>query len=283
VGDKLTTEEEVVAELRDGMTIGIGGWGSRRKPMSLVRAILRSPVRDLIVVSWGGPDVGLLCAYGKVRKVVYGFVTLDSVPLEPHFRRARETGAIEAMELDEGMFYMGLQAAAWRLPFLPTRAGLGSDVMRVNPRIATVRSPYQDGEELIAMPALELDLALVHLNAADSRGNGQVLGPDPYFDDLFLAAAKRRFLSCERVVATEDFLRFGPPQTLRVSRLLVDGVVEAPHGAHFTSCAPDYDRDETFQRRYVSAAGSPEAWARFKSRYLDVEESDYQAAVRAAS
>src|SRR3990172_2377756 len=106
------------------MTIGVGGWGSRRKPMSLVRAICRSGLKDLTVVSYGGPDVGLLCAAGKVRKVVFGFVTLDSIPLEPHFRRARESGAIEAVELDEGMLYWGLYAAGLRLPFLPTRAGL---------------------------------------------------------------------------------------------------------------------------------------------------------------
>ncbi len=81
--DKRTTEREVVAELRDGMTIGVGGWGSRRKPMSLVREILRSELRDLTIVSYGGPDVGLLCAAGKVRKVIYGFVSLDSIPLEP--------------------------------------------------------------------------------------------------------------------------------------------------------------------------------------------------------
>ena len=91
--DKRMTEAEVVAELRDGMTIGIGGWGSRRKPMSLVRAILRSPLKDLTIVSYGGPDVGLLCAAGKVKKLVYGFVSLDSIPLEPHFRAARQAGA----------------------------------------------------------------------------------------------------------------------------------------------------------------------------------------------
>src|ERR1700704_22377 len=105
VADKRMTEEEVVSEMRDGMTIGIGGWGSRRKPMSVVRAILRSPVKDLTVVAWGGPDVGLLCAAGKVKKVVYAFVSLDTIPLEPHFRAARQSGTIEAMELDEGMFY----------------------------------------------------------------------------------------------------------------------------------------------------------------------------------
>ena len=56
------TPEQIVAELRDGMTVGIGGWGSRRKPMVLVRAILRSGLRDLEIVSFGGPDVGLLIA-----------------------------------------------------------------------------------------------------------------------------------------------------------------------------------------------------------------------------
>ena len=144
IPDKRMTEDEIVAELRDGMTIGIGGWGSRRKPMALVRAILRSPVKDLTVVTYGGPDVGLLCAAGKVRKVVYAFVSLDSIPLEPHFRNARQSGAVEAMELDEGMFLLGLQAAAWRVPFLPTRAGLGSDVLRLDPELRTVRSPYPD-------------------------------------------------------------------------------------------------------------------------------------------
>lgn len=135
------TEDQVVAELRSGMTLGIGGWGSRRKPMSLVRAILRSDLRDLTVVSYGGPDVGLLCAAGKVRRLVYGFVSLDSIPLEPHFQAARQAGAVEATEYDEGMLQTALYAAAQRLPFLPLRAGLGSDVMRVNPGLRTVRSP----------------------------------------------------------------------------------------------------------------------------------------------
>src|ERR1700730_15750343 len=184
------------------MTIGIGGWASRRKPMSLIRAILRSPLKDLTIVSYGGPDVGLLCAAGKVRKLIYGFVSLDSIPLDPHSGAARQQGTIpELVELDEGMLQWGLYAASLRLPFLPTRSGLGSDVMAINPQLRTVRSPYDDGEELVAMPALALDAALVHLNRSDHSGNAQYLGPDLYFDDLFLGAAApgRRFLSCERI------------------------------------------------------------------------------------
>src|SRR5580693_1489479 len=158
--DKGLAPSAVISALRDGMTLGIGGWGSRRKPMALVREILRSPLKDLTVVSYGGPDVGLLCAAGKVRKAVYGFVSMDSIPLEPHFRAARQAGTIEATELDEGMLQWGLYAASLRLPFLPTRAGLGSDLLRVSPELKTVRSPYADGEELVAVPAITLDAAL---------------------------------------------------------------------------------------------------------------------------
>jgi glutaconate CoA-transferase, subunit A len=277
--DKRMTEADVVAEVRDGMTIGIGGWGSRRKPMSLVRAVARSGVRDLTIVSYGGPDVGLLCATDAVRRVVFAFVSLDSIPLEPHFRAARQAGAIEVTELDEGMFLLGLQAAAWRVPFLPTRVGLGSDVMAVNHGLRTVRSPYDDAEELVAVPALTLDVALIHMNRATAGGAGQYLGVDPYFDDLFCMGAHRRFMSCERVVPTEDLLKEGPPQTLRVNRLMTDGVVEAPDGAHFTSCLPDYERDEAFQREYAASAKGPDAWAAFKARYVDVgDHAEYRKA-----
>jgi glutaconate CoA-transferase, subunit A len=282
VPDKRATIEEVVGELRDGMTIGIGGWGSRRKPMALVRALCRSSVKELTLVSYGGPDVGLLCATGKVRKVVFAFVSLDSIALEPHFRNAMQAGAVETLQLDEGMFLLGLQAAAWRVPFLPTRVGLGSDVLdRQREEIRTVVSPYVDpetgaAEELVAMPALRLDVALVHQNRADAGGNAQFLGPDLYFDDLMCQAAQRSFVTCERLVDTGDLLKEGSHHTLRISRLWTDGVVETPNGAHFTSCVPDYERDEAFQKEYAASAKSPEAWQQWRTAWLDLDEDGYQ-------
>ena len=159
--DKRTTLDEAVSSIESGMTIGIGGWGSRRKPMAFVRALLRTEARDLTVVTYGGPDIGLLCSAGKVKRVYYGFVSLDSPPFyDPWFAKARTSGAIEAREMDEGMLRCGLQAAAQRLPFLPIRAGLGSDVRAFwGDELRTVTSPYPtDGgyEELIAMPALRV-------------------------------------------------------------------------------------------------------------------------------
>ena len=279
MNDKRMTVDEAVAEVTDGMTIGIGGWGSRRKPMAFIRALVRKGVKNLTVVSYGGPDIGILCATGQLKKAVYGFVSLDSIPLEPHFRKARQNGTIEAVELDEGMFLLGLRAAAQRLPFLPTRAGLGSDVLKINPHLKTVKSPYDDGEELVAVPASNVDVALIHMNRADASGNGQALGRDPYFDNLFCMAAKKAFMSCEKIVPTEELVSGGPMQSLVINRMMVSGVVEAPGGAHFTECLPDYARDEKFQREYAATAKDEEAWKAFRAKYLDVSEAEYQKAV----
>ncbi|WP_067858652.1 CoA transferase subunit A [Nocardia shimofusensis] len=283
--DKRMSLDDVVGELRSGMTIGIGGWGSRRKPMALVRAILRSDLTDLTVVSYGGPDLGLLCSAGKVRKAYYGFVSLDSAPFyDPWFGKARTSGAIVSREMDEGMLKCGLEAAAARLPFLPIRAGLGSDVFTFwEGELKTVASPYPDAEgrteTLTAMPALNLDAALVHLDIADEHGNAAYTGIDPYFDDLYCMAAERRYLSVERVVDTEELVKTVVPQQLLLNRMMVDGVVEAPGGAHFTF-AGGYGRDEKFQRHYVEAAKTPESWQQFVDTYLAVSEDEYQAAVR---
>ena len=282
---KVMTEDDVVGRLESGMTIGIGGWAARRKPMSIVRAILRSDLTDLTVASYGGPDVGMLCAAGKVKTLVSAFVSTDSIPLEPNYRAARQSGAVHERPMDEGMFLLALQAAAWRVPFLPTRVGLGSDLFRDDPALKTVRSPYPspdgtDGEELVAVPALHLDAAIVHLNRADPRGNAAFLGPDLYFDDLLLEAADAGYVSCERLVTTEGLAAEAPMHAMRTNRMFVTGVVEAPNGAHPTSCVPDHDVDDSFLSTYAGSAKSPEAWEGFRSTYLSGSEADYQAAIR---
>lgn len=126
------------------------------------------------------------------------------------------------------------------------------------------------------MPALRLDAALVHMNRADRLGNGQYLGPDPYFDDLFCEAADAAYVSCERVVDTAELTKEAAPQTLLLKRSSVTGVVEAPNGAHFTSCAPDHGRDEAFQKLYATTP-----YAEFAERFLGGDEHAYQSAVQA--
>lgn len=272
--DKRMSPADVVGQLHSGMTLGIGGWGPRRKPMTLVREILRSNLTDLTIVSYGGPEVGMLCAAGKVKKLVFAFVSLDAIPLEPWFRKAREAGAIEVLELDEGMFQWGLKAAAFKIPFLPTRVGLGTDLAELS-GLKTVTSPYDDGETLIAMPALKLDAALIHVNRCDWRGNVQVFGPDAYYDEWFAKAAQRSFVSCEELV---DRMEDHYPEDARYNifeRCFVTGVTEAPLGAHPTSMPPHYGWDMKAFKKYAAAAKEPGDWNDVSSAFVGSSEEEY--------
>jgi glutaconate CoA-transferase, subunit A len=272
--DKRMSAEDVVARLADGMTIGIGGWGPRRKPMALVRAILRSPLKDLSVVAYGGPEVGMLLAAGKIRKLTYGFVSMDAIPADPFFRQARQAGSFEARELDEGLLQWGLRAAAMRVPFLPTRTGLGSDVLTANPDFRTVASPYDDGEVLLAMPALKLDAALLHATKADRLGNTLTQGPDPFFDEHFARAADATYVSADEVVDRLD-LDAETAKDNRYERCFVTGVVAAPYGAHPTTSPPRYGWDFKALKAYAAAAGEEGGWARYRAEVIGDDEAGY--------
>lgn len=284
--NKLATSRDVVAQLRDGMCIGIGGWGPRRKPMALVREILRSPLRDLTIVAYGGADVGMLCAAGKVRKLVFAFVSLDFIPLEPYFRAARQSGALEVMEIDEGLLLLGLKAAAMRVPYIPTRVGLGTDVLTHNAGIRLVDSPYDD-RQWVAMPALPLDVALLHVDRADARGVCQVKGPDLYMDDLFARAAACTYVSCDELVDSAFFEQGDEARYVPWERSQTTGVVHAPCGAHPASCAPLYGFDVKHFKEYAASAKDPGGWAQYYERYVACGEAEYlkrvggEAAVRA--
>ncbi len=242
--------------------------------MALVREILRSDLTDLTIVSYGGPAVGMLCAAGKVRKLVFAFVSLDEIPLEPWFRKAREAGQIDVLELDEGMFQWGLKAAAFGLPFLPTRVGLGTDLVELG-GLRTVTSPYDDGEVLVAMPPLKLDVALIHVHRADRRGNIQALGPDTYYDDWFAKAARHCYASSEEMVdAMEDAHRDDARANI-VERCFITGVVAAPGGAHPTSMPPAYGWDMAWLRRYAEAAKTPGDWAALRDWAVGADEDAY--------
>lgn len=276
--NKVRSAQDVVSQISSGMTIGIGGWGPRRKPMALVRELLRSDVRDLTVVAYGGADVGMLCAAGKVKKVVFAFVSLDFIALEPWFRDARQNGAIEVMEIDEGMMLLGLRAAAWGVPFIPTCVGLGTDVVRFNPDLKIVSSPYDD-KEWVAMPALRLDVALLHADRADARGVCQIKGPDIYMDDWFARAATTTIVSCDELVPTDYFHQGDEARYVFWERSQTAAVVHIPGGAHPTSCNPLYGFDVPHFTEYNNAAKDG-GFAAYFAKYIGNQtENDYQRSV----
>jgi len=273
--------DAIVGRLHGGMTLGIGGWATRRKPMALVRAIAAAGLKDLTLVApYGGPDVGLLAAAGCIRKLVFAFVSMDQIPIEPHFKAARQAG-LPVLEFDEGMAHWALRAAAMKLPFLPMRAGTATSIIE-QAGFKSVTSPYDDAEALVAVPALRLDAAIMHVHRADARGNVLVFSPDPFFDDLMARAADKVYVTTERLVSTAALDLSANGRYNPYERMFVTGVAEAPFGAHPTSAAPDYELDLAHLKTYAASAESPAAWAAYRARYVDVSPDAYLAAVGGA-
>lgn len=272
--DKRTDIDGLVGRLRDGMTIGIGGWATRRKPMALIRAIARSNLRELTVVSYGGPDVGLLAAAGKIKKLIFAFVSLDHHPVDPHFRTARQAAAFEVLELDEGVLQLALRAAAMRLPFLPTRIGVGTDLMR-QPFFRSIRNPFDESDEMLAFPAIKLDAALLHVHRSDERGNVLTLSPDPLFDEHMARAADQVLVTTEQLVSTQELDMVNNSRYQLIERTAITAVAPAPFGAHPTSAAPDYQIDFGCLQEYIDSAASAEAWAQYRAKYVDIGVSEY--------
>ncbi|WP_050897045.1 CoA transferase subunit A [Patulibacter medicamentivorans] len=229
------TRTELVADARtalesvqDGATVGIGGILTNGRPMTLVRELARRGLRDLTVVApVAALDVDLLIATGCVRRVVTSYVGCEGIAgVAPLFRSAAESGAIEVWELDEAHCGLALRAAAQRLPFLPWRGGVGTDLPIHNPRLVPFADPI-GGESLLAIPALPLDLALIHGHRADRFGNVQFSGPT-HMDPVMASAAARVVVQVEELVGN-DVIRRDPAAT---HRWRTTSVVPARWGTH---------------------------------------------------
>ncbi len=270
--DKRMSIDQVIEEIPDGATVAIGGSSISRKPMALVRALARSHRKNLrIIVDVGGPDVDLLIGTHTAREIIYAFVGFEILGLAPHFRRARQQGQLAFQEWTEYTVMAGLDAAIKRVPFIPTRATLGTDVLRVNPAFREMTDPF-GGQPLVAVPALEPDVSLVHVNYADIQGNGVILG-DGHVDVLCAKAAKRTYLSCERLLSTDELQRFG--RDVQILRVYTRGVVEVPWGAHPTGCAPDYRTDVRHLQDYLKAAATEDGWRRYEQDFVRVDHRQY--------
>ncbi|WP_332685516.1 CoA transferase subunit A [Bosea sp. (in: a-proteobacteria)] len=261
---KTITLEKALAAVAPGSSVAFGGGGIQRKPMAAARALAAADVGDLTVVAMlGGPDVDLLIGAGKVRELQFAFVGFDAFGLAPHFRKAREAGSISVVEYSEATIIAAFEAGAKNLPFLPTRFGLDTDILTTpTAPFRKVACPFT-GEELLAVPALRPDVAFVHANLADRHGNAVIIG-DGYADPLLVQAAKTTFVTVEKIV---DELPDDAEVTggTFLSRLWIDGVIEAPRGGGMTAVYPDYRFDLPAVLEYQKRASDPEwfsAWIR---------------------
>ncbi len=240
--------DEAIEGIDDGATVGLGGAVTAGHPMALVRGLARRGVRDLTVVApTGGIEVDLLIAAGCVSTVVGSYVGVEGLAaVGPVYRRAIEQGDVTMVDLDEAHCVMGLRAAGHRLPFLPWRGGVGTSFSRLNPTLVEFDDPIA-GEPLLAVPAIELDVALLSGDISDEYGNVQVVGT-PHMDALLGAAAKKVIVQVERIVSN-DLIRERPERTMYWRDATV---VHAPFGTHPYSSGW-MTSDEDHLREFVKA------------------------------
>lgn len=262
--EKILDIEEAATLVSDGSTIALGGLSMNSLPMAFVRELIRQEKKDLTVIAIvNGMAVDWLVAAGCVRRLITGLVSFEGLGLAPNFRRAAEAGEITVDEYSEYLLIARLRAAATNLPFIPTKAGLGTDIIALHPETTRLEKDSVTGEPYVACTPLPVDVAIVHAHAADSVGNVRVEPKLLWMDNEIVNAAEKTIVTVESIIPHEDFV--AEPHRTTYPRFVVDAVVEVPWGAYPTSCFPKYTHDRAFYAAYSEAARAPGEFSSFWS------------------
>jgi glutaconate CoA-transferase subunit A len=260
--EKVLKIEQAVALVPDGSIIALGGLSMNSSPMAFVREIIRQGKKDLTIVAIvNGMAIDWLVAAGCVSRVISGLISFEGMGLAPNFRHAVESGTVALEEYSEYLLIARLRAAATHLPFIPTKAGLGTDVIGLHPETTRLETDPASGETYVACTPLSVDVAVVHAHAADVFGNVRVDPKLIWMDNEIVNAAAKTIMTVESIVPHSSFV--AAPHLTTYPRFITDAVVEVPWGAYPTSCFPRYRHDKEFFTAYSKAARNPETFRTF--------------------
>lgn len=261
---KLMNEREAVKRfIHSGDYIGFELYGTVRAPLSIVREIVRRRIGGLRLMGQGLMDADFLIAAGLVTELDITYVGYEAYGLSPILRRAVERGTIRLAEWSNAAITWRMKAAAMGLPFLPARSMLGTDTLARSPA-RTMKDPFT-GMDLVLLPALVLDTAVIHVHRADKFGNCQIDGISGFAVEMS-RACKRLIVSAEEIVDTEVF-RATPERTV-IPYFLVDAVVKAPFGAHPGETCGAYRRDEPHIKAYLEATRTEESTNKYLAEFV---------------
>jgi acyl CoA:acetate/3-ketoacid CoA transferase alpha subunit len=262
--DKVMSEAEAISQfVYDGCYIGTELYGTVRCPMSLARELVRQGKKDLRVCGQGVLELDLWLAAGLIKKLDITYIGLEVYGTSASLRRAVEAGGTTCVEWSNGGITWRMKAAAMGVPFLPTRSMLGTDTLEYS-AAKVVEDPFT-GAKVTLLPALILDVALIHVHRADKHGNCQVEGISGFAAEM-ARAAKRLIVSTEEIVPTEEIRKY-PDRTI-IPYYLVDAVVLAPFGSHPGEMAYLYGRDEPGIKEWVEASKTSEGAQGYLDRYV---------------
>lgn len=269
---RCTLAQAIKTYVHDGHTVVLGAALEQAIPFAAGHQIIRQGLKDLTLV---GPISDILfdqlIGAGCVRRVEAAWVGNVAGGSAYNFRRAVESGTVEMLDHSNLTLALRLQAAAWGVPFLPSRTALGSDLM-ANPALRPMRCPMSD-EALVAVAALRPDVAIVHAQRADDRGNAHWYGNLGVTVEA-VGASRRVILTVEQIVATHTIL--ARPEMVRFPGVKVDAVVEVPFGAHPSPLVGCYHRDDRHFLDYHAQSKTPAAFERWLATWVSgIEREEY--------
>jgi glutaconate CoA-transferase subunit A len=264
---KRVTMDEAASMVHSGDTLALGGMTLYRRPVSFVRCLLLrffqtgEPKNLTILPFAAGFESDLLVGAGMVSRVRSCYFGLEIFGLAPMFTYYATRGKIDVVEETEASLALGLRAQIAGIGFMPGRAWLGTDLLKLRPDVQTIIDPY-NGEELVAFPAIKPDIAVIHALTVDEDGNS-VIGKNKSVDEELALCAKKVLITAEREVPElEQVDIIGP---------LVQAYVISPRGALPSSCHPFYPMDGMEIMNYTEKVSDPESFKKYIEIWLDYD------------
>jgi len=269
IGDKLMTLDEAVKRfIRDGSQIAIGGFTVVRNPMSIAYEIVRQGIKDIHLVCHShGQALDILIGAGCVKRleIAYGG-NGRYAPTCIRFKKAIQRGEIQFEDYSNYQMSLRFLAGALGIPFIPTKSGLGSDLLNLegfpkelrgqakiaSKKFSLMQNPFnEEDDRVVLLPALNPDVALVHAQYVGEDGTVRVKGLT--FADIEQAkSADTVIVTCEEIVP-RSFIRLDPDQNT-LPPFFIDAIVKVPYGAHPTGCYAFYDYDPKHLNLYKKVA-----------------------------
>jgi len=260
----MTLEEAVSTHIQDGDLVGIGGLSFWRKPIGLCREIIRQEKKNLTLCTFvGGIEVDMLIGAGCISEIKACFVGMEIFGMAPNYRKAVESGSIKVSEESEATIALGLRASYLKVPFMPLKGIIGTDFPKVREDIKQISDPLGSDVQVMAVPKIDLDVAILHVPYADELGNCNISGA-VWMDDDMAKTAKKTIVTAERIVETEDIRYLQGKAQLPMQT--TTAVIKMPFGAHPTSVYPLYTFDALHIQSYLKMD-----FKEYRHNFIDVK------------
>lgn len=248
MANKVASLAEALSIVQNNTFLALGGMTLYRKPMAFVRGLINNEVRNLKLLSFSGSmDVDLLLAAGCVEEVRTCYTGMDFLGLAPNFRKAVEEKKVRLVEETELTITSAIRAALQHAPFYAVSQLIGTDILKVREDIKVFKSPI-NGQDTVAIPPLQPDVAVIHVQQSDKFGNAMLQG-QLCIDRQLSELADKVVLTTEKIVSSQEIENSGAKA--QISGLNVDAVVRVPFGAYPTSCFPYYTFDTGHLMAYL--------------------------------